>query len=45
MREDKESMSFANFKTLMALSALAGPVPEPVLPIFSFNSPLESRVR
>ena len=42
---DKKSKSFANFKILIALSAFAGPVPEPVLPIFSFNSPLESLVR
>ena len=29
----------------MALSAFAGPVPEPVLPILSFRSPLESCAR
>ena len=43
--EDKESKSFASFKTLIARSAFAGPVPEPVLPIFSFNSPFESLLK
>ena len=36
------SISFANLRVRIARSALAGPVPEPVLPIFSFNCPFES---
>ncbi len=35
-------MSFASLSVRMALSAFAGPVPEPVLPIFSFSLPAES---
>ena len=43
--EESDSKSFANFKVRIALSAFAGPVPEPVLPIVSFNRPLESSIR
>ena len=39
MYDFRISISLAIFSVRIARSALAGPVPEPVLPIFSFSLP------